>query len=177
MTSRLWKIVLIPVAILLTGCGAERIRDDNSPVSNTLVFGYMDTKDAVTGLDWLRVRQVHPRTDDPLIDTYIDDQMFYGNNFRAGAYQIDSFGAGRFALLFPRQGVEIGRFKLDKPGLRFIGSFKLKKESTGIFNPSKFELEPLSSPTERELLERLLKLAESKAWEAKIKKRIQELSK
>ena len=97
---------------------------------------------------------------------------------------MNSFGGfsrwrnANFTFELPRQYADDFRFKIDnKPGIHFLGSYKYKEVKTGFFEQGKFDIVALNSPTERELLERLLKFTDDKTWEARIKKRIQELSK
>lgn len=97
---------------------------------------------------------------------------------------MDSFGGvnswrrASFNFELPQQYAEGYRFKMDgRPGIHFLGSYKYKEVETGFFERGKFDFVPLKSPTERELLERLLKFTDSKTWELRIKKRIAELSK
>lgn len=176
--------IIIALAMLLSACGGNlMMKADSNPATNTLVFGYIDMDEAPAELDWFSIRQVLPKTDKPFWSLATDNGMYYNSFFVEGAYQIDSFGGysgwrkTNYTFSFPRQNADIGRFKIAKPGLHFLGSYKFKKVKTGFFDPDKFDVELINSPSERELLERLLKTAESKPWQDRIRKRIQELSK
>ncbi len=182
---KLWFLILMTAA--LAGCADKRmIRDNDKDLDKaSLVFGYVDMSDApVGGLGWVSLRQVLPKTDKPYWHAAIDDGMFWGSHFTEGAYQFDSFGGfsrwrnANFTFELPRQYAEQLRFKLDgRPGIHFLGSYKYVDVKTGFFEQGRFDFVPAKSPTERELLERLLKFTDSKTWEARIRQRIAELSK
>lgn len=186
MKSRVWLGVLIIVSFALGGCADKRmIRGDKDDIATaSLVFGYVDMKDAPVDLDWMSLKQVVPKSDKPYWYAAIDEGMFWGSHFKPGAYQMTSFGGysrwrnANFSFELPMQYAESYRFKIDnKPGIYFLGSYKYKDVKTGFFQQGKFDFEAVNTPTERELLERLLKFTDDKTWEARIKSRIQELSK
>ncbi len=186
MRNKMWLGVLIVVAFALGGCADQRlIREDKDDLASaSLVFGYVDMEDAPTNLDWFSIRQVLPKTDQPYWNAAIDEGMFWGSHFKPGAYQMNSFGGfsrwrnTNFSFELPQQYAENFRFKIDnKPGIYFMGSYKYKDVKTGFFEQGKFDFVAVKSPTERELLERLLKFTDSKTWEARIRKRLQELPK
>ncbi len=192
MRNRLRIAVLIAIAAVLSGCGGTTmLKDDSTPASNTLVFGYIDMTDAPVSLDRVSIRQMAPKTSEPFLEQDVDDGMFFNSFLKNGSFYIYEFGGAswgffnaggifgkeRLSFDFETEHHNFGRFKIEKPGLQFVGSYKYKKIKTGLFAPDKYEVEPVNSPTERELLERLAKVTTSKAWEAKISKRIQELTK
>lgn len=183
MKKMIWLSILLIAAFTLNGCaGNKLIRDKDNRTS--LVFGYVDMDDAPVDLDWLAIKQVLPKTDKPYLYEATDHGMFWGSFFKKGAYQIDGFG-GRSILRrtdyefdLPKQYARKLRFKVgNKPAIYFMGSYKYKDVKTGFFEPGKFDFVATKSPSEKELLERLLKYTDSKIWEARIKHRIMELSK
>lgn len=186
MKSRMLLGVLIVITFVLGGCADQRIIRNNMDdvATASLVFGYVDMEDAPVDLRWISLKQIMPKTDKPYWNAATDDGMFWGSHFKPGAYQMDSFGGfsswrnANFTFSFPQQNMDEYRFKIDnKPGIHFIGSYKYKEVETGFFEQGKFDLVAVNSPTERELLERLLEFTEDKTWEARIRKRIKELSK
>jgi hypothetical protein len=46
--------------------------------------------------------------------------------------------------------------RVTKPGLHFMGAYHCVAHDGGLFAPDKFEMQPVASPTERELLSRIL---------------------
>ncbi len=176
--------VLVVMSFALGGCASNKIKDGDDAASKSLVFGYVDMDDAPVGLGWVTIRQVLPKSDKPYWYEATDDGMFWNSHHTTGAYQFSSFGGHRmfgnvdYTFELPRQYAEQLRVKIDKPGIYFLGSYKYVKVKTGFFEQEKFDFAPVKSPTERELLERLLKdYTRGPEWEARIKRRIAELSK
>jgi hypothetical protein len=65
--------------------------------------------------------------------------------------------------------------RISKPGIYFLGSYKYQQVKTGFFEGSKFDIERVDSPTEAELLQRILdedKEIKGSAWEEKIRQRL-----
>lgn len=181
--SRIWfKVALVAVVFLIAGCGSSPVmlRSDRGPDQYALVYGYIDMKDAPVGMDWITFRQVLPKTDKPFWHAAVSDGMFYISVLKPGMYQLDSFGGAPFigntyyTFPIPRQGNDFGRFKISKPGVYYIGSFKYQAIHTGFFSPDKFNLVSEASPSRTDLLNRLLKVAQSDEWKARIKIAIRE---
>lgn len=185
MRSKILLAAFVAFAFVLSGCSDGRlIRDDDHDTDkSTLVFGYVDMKDAPCDLGWVSIRQVLPKTDKPFWHMSVDDGMYWNSHMPAGAYEMESFGGfsgwrnADYTFSLPRQATE-WRFRANgKPGLHFIGSYKYVEVKTGFFEAGKFEFQRVNSPTERELLERMLKFTESPTWKARIQQRIAELGK
>lgn len=184
MKRTLWVAVLLVMAAAMGGCSSNKIKDDKDAASKSLIFGYVDMQDAPTDLDWVSVRQVLPKTDKPYWNEFTNDGMFWNSHLTNGAYQMDSFGGHSgwrnvdFTFALPRQYAEKLRLKIDKPGIYYLGSYKYIKVKTGFFEADKFDFVPVKSPTEHELLERLLKdYTRGPDWDARIRKRMAEISK
>ena len=169
---------------LLAGCaGGGHGRDINDP-SNSLVFGYVDMADAPTKISGAQIMQVAPPTDKPYWGTDVRDGMFYTYYLPPGSYKLatlhgSSFLRGEYRYSFPRQGAEQG-VRIDKPGIYFLGSYKYQNVKTGMFEQSKFDIQRVKSPTEAELLQRMLDAdpeLRSSAWADKIRARIARLKK
>jgi hypothetical protein len=182
MARLLSKAALAAAVFMLAGCGGPAmLRSDTSPQKESLVFGYIDMDEAPVSMDWMQFRQVLPKTDDPLLATAVDDGLFYSSRLRPGAYEVDTFGGHTFlgntyyTFQIPRQSVTDFRFKFNKAGVYFLGSFKYKKVDTGFFGPIEFSVERIAKPTERELLQRMLDEAKTDAWKARINLALKEL--
>ena len=184
MSRTLWKAALAAAVLLLAGCGSAPVmlQSDHGPDKNALVYGYIDMKEAPCNMEWITLRQVLPKTDKPFWSPAIKNGMFYISVLKPGAYQIDSFGGNDHAIFgntnytfsIPRQDYDLGRFKIHRPGVYYIGAFKYKAIHTGFFSPGKFNLVKEQGPSRTELLKRLLKLAQTDAWKARIKLAIRE---
>ena len=187
MKNKIGLLVLVVLAFTLGGCDSRLIKDDKKDLDTaSLVFGYIDMSDAPSDLRWVGLLQVSPKSDKPfwtLAD--VDEGMFWYSHMGEGTYQFHSFGGYSFWQrvnftfdLQPKVS-ESSKFKLgSKPGIYYLGSYKFKEVKTaGFFTKSKFDFVATKSPTERELLERLLKYTKGPIWEARIKQRMAELPK
>jgi hypothetical protein len=181
MRLRIWVVALIVLG-LLAGCGSSGPKRDINDPTNSLVFGYVDMKDAPTGVDYAWLVQVAPPSKTPYWSLGVRKGLFYNMYVAPGSYQLSRLGGSGFftnehRYNFPRQGNETA-LRVDTPGIYFLGSFKYKKVSTGIFEQSKFAIERVDKPTEAELLKRILAedsdVAQS-TWGEKIRARLAKL--
>ncbi len=173
----------LAVLALLVGCASSgHGRNINDP-NNSLVFGYVDMSDAPTRVNGASIMQVSPPTDKPYWGTDVRDGLFFTYYLPPGSYKLaslsgSSFWKGDYRYNFPRQGADTA-VRIVKPGIYFLGAYKYKDVKTGFFEAGKFNMERVNSPTEAELLRRVLDEAEIKgsAWEAKIRQRLAQLGK
>lgn len=172
------------LAFLLAACGTtgpERRLDDPA---NSLVFGYIDMEEAPTKVQAAWLQQVAPPTETPYWSLGINKGLFYTGYLPPGTYQISKFAgsgffAGNHAYNFPRQG-NATAVRIERPGIYFLGSFKYKPEKSGFFEAGKFSIERTTSPTEKELLTRILdgdSEIQDSPWAEKIRARIRQLKK
>jgi hypothetical protein len=181
--KRIWLLFLVAVLGFLAGCaggGGGYGRDINDP-TNSLVFGYVDMADAPTKINSATLQQVAPPSDKPFWHTNANNGLFHIAYMPPGSYQLatlrgSGFWSGDVRYNFPRQGTEQA-VRITKPGIYFLGSYKYKGVKSGLFEPSKFDVERVNTPTEAELLRRILEDKEIKgsAWEAKIRQRLSQL--
>ena len=182
---RLLVLSLLAALALLAGCaGGGHGRDINDP-ANSLVFGYVDMADAPTKVSGAQVRQVAPQTDKPYWGMNVREGLFYTYYLPPGSYQLatlhgSSFLRGEFQYNFPRQGGGQTTVRIDKPGIYFLGAHKYKDVKTGFFEAGKFDIQRVDTPTEAQLLQRILdeeKELKGSVWEEKIRQRIARLKK
>jgi hypothetical protein len=180
--KRFWLVPALIALALLTACssgGHGRSVDDPS---NSLVFGFIDMGDAPTKISGASIMQVAPPTDKPYWGMDVRNGLLYTYYLPPGSYQLasisgSSFWRGDYRYNFPRQGNEQA-VRISKPGIYFLGSYKYKGVKTGFFEGGKFDIERVSSPSEAELLRRILeedKEIKGSAWEAKIRQRLSQL--
>lgn len=156
----LW-LTAVAVSLFLTACGTSGPTRSIDDPGNSLVFGYIDMADAPTSADSAWLQQIAPPSDTPFWGLSVVDGIFYSAYVPVGTYQVSEFqGSGFFAgqnkYSFPRQGNST-TVKIDKPGIYFLGAFKYKPEKSGFFEPGKFSLERTATPTQKALLEKILK--------------------
>jgi hypothetical protein len=183
MKKRIGFLVLLAAAALVAGCaGGGHGRDINDP-SNSLVFGFVDMSEAPTKVSGAQIMQVAPPTDKPYWGTDVRDGLFYTYYLPQGSYKLatlhgSSFLRGEYQYNFPRQGGGDTAVRIDKPGIYFLGAYKYQKVKSGMFEQAKFGIERVSSPTEAELLQRLLDQdpeIKKSVWADKIRQRLSRL--
>jgi hypothetical protein len=163
--------------------------DKGSPIridgpNNSLVFGYIDMSDAPTKVQGAWMQQLSPPTDKPYWSMGIEKGLFYNTFILPGTYQLSKFAgsgfmSGAHEYHFPRQGRNETAVIIDEPGIYFIGAFKyVKAKRGGMFKRAKFSIEPISEPTEADLLLRILedemKIQKSKDYNGPKKVKIED---
>lgn len=181
--KRIW-VALTTVAVLglVAACGSSGPQRDINDASNSLVFGYIDMGEAPTKISGATIMQVAPPTDKPYWGMGVRNGLLYNYHLPPGSYQIasitgSSFWRGDYRYNFPRQGNEQA-VRIGKPGIYFLGSYRYKGVKTGFFEGGKFDIERVNTPTEAELLRRILEedsAVKGSAWEAKIRQRLSQL--
>lgn len=175
----------LAACVFLAGCaGGGHGRDINDP-ANSLVFGYVDMADAPTKVSGAQIMQVSPPAEKPYWGMNVRSGVFYTYYLPPGSYRLatlhgSSFLRGEYQYNFPRQGAGQTTVRIDKPGIYFLGSYKYQEVKTGFFEQGKFDIQRVDSPTEAELLQRIL-AAETElkgtVWEEKIRQRLARLKK
>ncbi len=175
---------LLVITALFYGCSARlsKMAEEQDSSDTALLFGYIDMKDAPSNLESVNLRQSPPRSSDPNIPMRADDEgLFYRENVPKGSYSLStfggrgwtlgflSFGKERYYYTFPDEGFKYKKFNLTKTGLVFLGSYKMNKVK------SKYEFVDAGSPTEKELLTKLLAYTAGTKWEKVIKNRLKQL--
>jgi hypothetical protein len=185
MTRRVGIFFLVAIVTLIAGCaGGGHGRSIDDP-SNSLVFGYVDMSDAPTKVTGANIMQVAPPTDKPYWGTDVKDGLFYTYYLPPGSYRLSSlhgshFLRGEHQYNMGRQGGGDTTVRIEKPGIYFLGSYKYKTVKTGMFEQSKFGIERVPTPSEAELLQKMLDTdpaLKSSAWADKIRQRIARLKK
>jgi len=172
----------IGLLLLLAGCASSGPARSIDDPGNSLVFGYIDMSDAPTSVDFAWVQQLSPPSDSPFWRMGVKNGLFRNEYLPAGSYQLSKvsgsgFFAGQHNYNFPRQDNQTS-LRIATPGIYFLGSFKYKKVSTGLFEQGKFAIERTSSPSEAELLKRILdenSEVRDSAWGNRIRARLAQL--
>ena len=196
--TSLYLFFTFSLLFLLSGCSFSiRTVDLDSPYlkdlkysmddKSFLVIGYIDMEESPAKLQRIRIKQIKPEPDNQIgFGFLIADDMFYNVYLKPGIYKFADFGGlsktnfidnKRYTFSFPAQGKGEWDPVLEKPGIYFVGSYKYKKVKTGLLEEGKFDLEKINNPTEKEVLQKLLKYSEKTKWEAIILNRIKELEK
>lgn len=152
-------------ALVLAACGGTApVSSDDETLS--LVFGYFDMKDAPTKVQWVGLKQYGGK-DAGTYSLAVHDGLFFHVGIEPGSYQVDKFGGSSFlrgehVYNFGGKGRNTTAIRIQKPGVYFLGAHRyVKHPGEGFFSPDKFDMQPMKAPTEKELLERVIKQIES----------------
>jgi hypothetical protein len=156
------------LAFILAGCSGVRKLTREEISKGSLVFMYIDYSKASGWLDWVQFKQVAMGEAPQYWRMGIyKDSIVWFDGLPNGSYQLHSYGGSNgiplgpirlfattnYSYNFPGQG---SGFRIKEQGTYFLGSFKHVKAGSG-----KFDLESLNTPTEREVLTRLIKAMKS----------------
>ena len=146
--------------LLVTGCATSDPVDPKDP-SLSLVYGYIDMADAPSSVEWVRVKLYDGKNQGYLAAT--QKGLFFHVGVEPGPYQVERFGRHptffsntEYTYNFGTRGRNETAIKVDKPGVYFMGAYKYIEVPTGWFEQDKFRMERTQTPSERELLAKLL---------------------
>lgn len=152
-------------ALMLAACGGTApVSSDDETLS--LVFGYFDMKDAPTKVQWVGLKQYGAK-DAGTYSLAVNDGLFFHVGIEPGSYQVDKFGGsgflrGDYVYNFGGKGRNTTAIRIQKAGVYFLGAHRyVKHAGEGFFSPDKFDMQPMKAPTEKELLQRVIKQLES----------------
>jgi hypothetical protein len=162
-----WLAALVLASAIL-GCGGrESVRTDDETVS--LVFGYFDMKEGSGKLDWVQLKQYDLEGKKPVFYAMnAKDGLFFHVGVEPGSYQVDKFGydGGLFSnpieYSFGGKGRNRTAIRIQKPGVYFVGAHRyVNVPGKGFFDAAKFDMQPATSPSEKEILQRVVQKMES----------------
>jgi len=162
MKSRTMKInimLLIP-AIFLAGCKLMPTAkfDPNDP-NSSFVYGYIDTTQMSSQYEWVKIRGTAGK-DDYVTATTTKEGAFYHIAVRPGHRYISAFGGWNSSSIHAQNAATVFRFDeksengpsidIKKPGLHFIGSYKL------LITGKTFDMKKTKSPSRKDVLRMIL---------------------
>ena len=164
--ARLWLPTLV-MALTLAGC-ASAPPVDTKDETRSLVFGYFDMTDAPSKLEWVSLRR-YDGTQKPgeWYGLAVKEGLFFHVGISPGSYQVEKFGGPggiplltrkQFEYSFGSKGRNSTAVRIREPGLYFLGAHQyVNHAGKGLFAPDKFEMVQIKTPTEKELLARLVR--------------------
>lgn len=161
---KLFRALAVAFAALLAGCGSNPVSPDDETLS--LVFGYFDMKDAPTKAQWVGLK-AYGGKDVGAYTMPVKDGLFFHVGIEPGSYQVDNFGGssfwrGEYVYNFGGKGRNSTAVRIQKPGVYFLGAHSyVKHAGKGFFSADTFDMEPAKTPTEKELLQRVIKALET----------------
>ena len=193
--TRFWKIALVvTLALSTSSClifwtktgNAEDPKNNNS----ILVYGYLDDSAAPFKFRWGQIRQVLPKTDEPFLDVKLNKEgLFYLDNLPVGSYTIESLGGPegffsntswtwRFPNPSQRPEFKLTELRASKPGLHFMGAYKIhESKKGGFFTSSEYTSVATETPSEVEILEQLREKTRGSKWDSLVVAKINALKK
>jgi hypothetical protein len=116
-------------------------------------------KDAPTKVQWVALKQYGGK-DVGSYQLAVEDGLFFHVGVEPGSYQVDKFGGsgflrGDYVYNFGGQGRNSTAIRIHKPGIYFLGAHRYVKHS------GKFDMVPAQTPSEKEVLQRLVKRLEN----------------
>lgn len=166
---RCWAYLLGAV-LLLNGCASVPPVDPKDE-SVSIVFGYMDMTDAPSNLQWVSLKRYGDK-EPTWYDMAARDGLIFHIGIRPGSYQVEKFGGmggipfltrQRYEYNFGTRGRNDTAMRIQKAGIYFLGAYKYVDHPGGLFRADKFDMQPLKSPSEKELLQRLITVLEAES--------------
>ena len=146
--------------LLVAGCATSAPVDPKDP-SLSLVYGYIDMADAPSSLGWVRIKLYDGKNEG--YQAAVRKGLFFHVGLEPGPYQVERFGRHptffsntEYSYDFGTRGRNETAIRIDKPDVYFVGAYKYVDIPTGWFEQGKFKMERTKTPSERELLTRLL---------------------
>ena len=164
----MWSKLVLSFLLLLglSGCASDEhatLQQINQPESS-LLYGYMDMTDAPSCMAYFDMK-VFP-TYDKYIDFEVENGLFYHEAVPPGTYQLNEFGGTStfFLFFFPTLHRYTflnpdAKFKIATPSMYYLGSFKYVRDKDA------FDIQRIKSPSEGDLLVRLLPKVRGTKWE------------
>lgn len=156
-------LFLLPAALLmlLGGCASSSI--DPKDDTLTMVYGYMGANDLFGPIKWASLKENRQPAvyHDLTIERDFAERggIFWHMGLKPGSYQLDDFGLPNVRYEYGNVSKNITTFRITQPGLYYMGSYW--HERTGKIITTGFEIKKINTPTEREIVQRLIKLFES----------------
>ena len=175
--KRIWLALSLAALGLLAGCAAGGQGRSMHETGDSLVFGYIDMAEAPTTISRASIMQVAPPSNQPSWAAAARNGLFYTYDVPPGLYQLASVSGSNLRKVayeydLPRQDMEHAR--ITQPGIYFLGSYRYV--DTG--KAGGFEVERMDTPTEAQLLQRILEeddAVKGSVWEARIRERLSQL--
>jgi hypothetical protein len=154
---KLFRGFALGLTLLLAGCGSAPVSSTDEGLS--LVFGYFDMKDAPTKAQWVGFKQYGSK-DAGTYKISVDDGRFFHVGIEPGFYQVDRFGGsgflrGDYVYNYGGKGRNSTSIQIQEPGVYFLGAHRY------VAHTGKFDMQPAKSPTEKEVLQWVVKQLET----------------
>lgn len=159
---------LLGVVVMLAACSSLPLADPKDD-SLSLVFGYVDMGDAPSKLEWVSLKR-YGEKEPVYYGMAARDGLIFHVGVAPGSYQVEKFGgmggipfltSKRYEYYFGTRGRNDTAVRIQQAGIYFIGAYKYVNHPGGLFKADKFDMQPAQTPSEKEVLQRLITLLES----------------
>ena len=179
-------LILLMVLVFLSGCsfyGSGAVTrgmrvDERKGKDTSFVFGYIDLVDGKPTLDWVKMLEVQTGKQAKVHYMRASGWVFYLENVKNGSYRIDSFGGQALSFFYagnlfathpviysiPRKD-QFWRFKIDQPGIYFLGRWKWREVETGFFEADKWDVDKIDKPSPAEMIKAIKPYLKNTQWE------------
>ena len=186
-------LLISSIVTVLAGCSfmftKSSYMDEQEDKNSILIFTYIDDSETPFTIKEGDIKQVRPASSEPYKELRSNNNgLVYLENLPTGLYKMISVSGPDNNILSdttwtttlpePSDDPTFKRMELiaKKPGLYFLGSYKIDKvKDGGFFGNDRFETIAINNPSEKEVLEQLVEYAKDTRWEGIIKRRIREL--
>ena len=180
---RNWFLVLF--AFALTACGPSMYVKEMGSPRDAMIYGYIDAGERPMYFNWVQLRYTDAAGNEEYYTTRSNEEgLFYAENLPPGKYEIYRIGEGNrpmgsnvisgggYVFNLGEASKETA-MRVKAPGVHYFGSFKYTYiEHKGFFGRDSFDFQRSNSPSEKELLQHLIKYTEDTQWTGSIKKRL-----
>ncbi len=164
------RFFLLSLTFFLAACvgGGKPITDFSD---RSVVYGWLDVSEIQGNhLYAANIRQFTPPSDQPYLGMAIEKHgggfLIYHYGAPRGSHELDKINLQSCLAVicsntireynFTAYGDSPGRVNTNKPGVHFMGAFKLVKERGGLFRVGEFSVQPVRGPSKTGMLNILL---------------------
>jgi hypothetical protein len=155
---------LLPTVLLtlFSGCATNSIDPKDETLS--MVYGYMGGNSSLFGpMTWGNLKEIRQPAAYHKLNVVRNFSerggMFWHMGLKPGSYQMDDFGLPNGTYLYGKASKNITAIRITEPGLYYMGSYWHENNSKIIVIG--FDIKRINKPTEREIVQRLIKEFES----------------
>ncbi|MDH5471979.1 MAG: hypothetical protein OEY87_07795 [Gammaproteobacteria bacterium] len=163
----IFLFILLPAIVLTSSCSLFNSKEpvDPNDKSLSIVFGYFDMENAPSwgGFDWVSIKQYKPKQ--AYYSCGVEEGLFWHIGVTNGSsIQVEEFGRNTrwysntiYTYNFGGQGRNDTSRIIKKPGAYYLGSYTYKAiESDSFFKPDNFDMVKSKTPTEKQLIIKLI---------------------